>query len=62
MCNFCNHIANKAIFWKDKDNNAFVNSKGEMIVTVNGNEAVFQVEHCPMCGRLFELDAIKLNN
>lgn len=50
-CNYCN--GDEAVFWQDDDNNAFVDSKGEMLVTVNGYEVNFDVQCCPMCGRRF---------
>lgn len=48
MCNY--HDGDEAIFWEDENNNAFVDSHGEMLLTVNGHEIKFQVTHCPMCG------------
>ena len=52
MCNYCNGDA--AIFWKDENNHAFVDSKGEMLVVAHSHEVRFQVDRCPMCGRLFK--------
>lgn len=52
MCNFCN--GDEAVFWLDKDNCAFIDSNGEMLVLVNGQETHFRVDRCPKCGRLFK--------
>ena len=52
MCNYC--IGDEAIFWQDEKNNAFIDSKGEMLVTANDHEICFQVDRCPKCGRLFK--------
>jgi uncharacterized Zn-binding protein involved in type VI secretion len=51
-CNFCN--GDEAVFWQDENNNAFVDSNGQMLVTANGHEIAFQVDRCPKCGRLFK--------
>lgn len=48
MCNY--HDGDEAIFWEDENNNAFVDSYGEMLLTVSGHEIQFRVTHCPMCG------------
>ena len=50
-CNFCN--GDEAVFWKDSQNNAFIDSAGEMLVTANDRTIRFKVKHCPMCGRRF---------
>lgn len=49
ICNYCN--GDEAVFWKDNQNNVFVDSKGEMMVTANDHTIRFKVTHCPMCGR-----------
>lgn len=41
------------LLWKDEKNNAFVDSNGEIMVTVNGKEMRFSVHYCPCCGRKF---------
>ena len=48
-CNYCN--GDEAVFWKDNQNNVFVDSKGEMMVTANDQIIRFKVMRCPMCGR-----------
>lgn len=42
-----------ALFWRDKENNAFIDSKGEILVTVRGQEMFFKVHRCPNCGYVF---------
>ena len=49
MCNY--HDGDEAIYWIDEDNNAFVDSFGEMLITVNGHETRIYVRYCPMCGK-----------
>lgn len=53
-CNYCN--GDEAIFWENEANNAFIDSKGEMMVTDNGNTIRFKVNNCPMCGKRFADD------
>ena len=48
-CNYC--VGDGALFYKDEDNCAFVDSKGKMLVCVNGESIEFQVKYCPACGR-----------
>lgn len=43
----------EALFWIDGENNAFVDSGGEMLVTVQGKELRFSVICCPSCGMKF---------
>lgn len=50
-CDAC--AGDLSVFWKDENNNAFVDSKGEMEVMVNGHVMTFTVQHCPVCGRSF---------
>lgn len=50
-CSCC--MGDEALYWKDGCNNAFIDSTGEMLVTVNGEEITFHVGHCPKCGRAF---------
>lgn len=50
-CNCCQ--GDEALYWKDDENNAFVDSKGEMLVTVKGKEMRFKIKCCPNCGREF---------
>lgn len=51
QCIYC--YGDKAIFWNNWQNNAFINRKGEMLVYVNNNSICFHVDRCPMCGRKF---------
>jgi hypothetical protein len=52
MCDFCKGI--KPIFLNDENNHAFIKSNGVMTVAINCQEVSFQVDRCPMCGRLFK--------
>lgn len=52
MCKYCN--GNEAIFWKNNENHAVIDSKGEILVTVQNQTIHFQINRCPMCGRLFK--------
>lgn len=51
-CDCCH--GDEAVFWKDDNNNAFIDSNGEMLVMVNGEEIKFNVTFCPMCGYRFD--------
>lgn len=42
------------MFIHDGQNNAFVDSKGEVLVTVKDKTMRFVVNCCPNCGRKFE--------
>lgn len=44
----------EGLYWKDEANNAYVDSKGDMLVTVNGKEMQFRIKYCPNCGKVFE--------
>lgn len=50
-CNCC--IGDNPVYWEDNQNNAFVDSKGEMMVTVKDKTMRFQVKYCPYCGKEF---------
>ena len=50
-CDCC--LGDKAVYWKDNENNAFVDSKGEMMVVVKDKLLRFKVECCPNCGNRF---------
>lgn len=52
-CNCC--IGDEAIYWKDNENNAFIDSKGEMMVIAKDKLIRFKVKCCPNCGRKFKL-------
>lgn len=41
------------IYWEDNENNAFVDSKGEMLVTAKDRSLRFKIKFCPNCGRKF---------
>lgn len=51
-CECC--VGDEALYWKDDENNAFVDSKGEVFVTVKDHIIRFQVKCCPNCGHKFE--------
>ena len=52
-CECC--IGDEALYWKDSENNAFVDSNnGEILVTVKDHIMKFQVKCCPNCGRKFD--------
>lgn len=51
-CSCCN--GDNAIYWKDNENNSFIDSKGEMTVMVKDRLTRFKVKFCPNCGRKFE--------
>ncbi len=50
-CECCS--ADNAVYRKDNDNNAFVDSNGEMLVTINDHSMRFKIKYCPVCGRKF---------
>lgn len=50
-CECC--AGDTALFWKDEYNSAFVDSKGEIMVTVKDHIMRFKVPYCPNCGRKF---------
>lgn len=52
-CECC--LGDEALFWKDDENNAFVDNRGEILVTVKDHTMRFKVKACPNCGHLFEL-------
>lgn len=51
-CDFC--CGDEAIVWIDDQNNAFIDSAGEIAVMASDKFIRFRVKHCPMCGRRFE--------
>ena len=51
-CDCC--IGDEAIYWKDNENNAFIDSKGEMMVKARDKLIWFNVKFCPSYGRKFE--------
>lgn len=50
-CDCCQ--GDEALYWKDNENNAFVDSKGDMLVTVKDKTLRFKVKRCPNCGKEF---------
>lgn len=54
MSSICEyHSGDKAIFWIDKENNVFVDSRGDVLDTVKDKTIRFKVKYCPMCGKKF---------
>lgn len=53
FCNYCD--GDEALFYKNNDNCAFVDSKGRVLVCANGESMEFQVKYCPACGKEFIL-------
>lgn len=51
-CECC--LGDEALFWRDDENNAFVDNKGEILVTVKNRDMRFKVKFCPSCGHRFE--------
>lgn len=50
-CNCC--LGDKPLYWMDNENNAFVDNKGEVMVTVKDRLMRFKVKYCPNCGKKF---------
>lgn len=50
-CDCCQ--GDEALYWVNDSNNAFVDSKGNILVTVKGMTMQFKVKYCPNCGRKF---------
>lgn len=50
-CDCCQ--GDEALHWADDENNAFVDSRGDMLVTVQGKTMRFKVKSCPNCGKKF---------
>lgn len=50
-CSCCS--GDEALFWKDDQNCAFVDSTGEIMVVVRDKAMRFKVDCCPKCGRKF---------
>ena len=50
-CNCC--AGDTALYWADAQNNAFINSHGEMEVMVKDHLIRFNVNRCPNCERVF---------
>ena len=50
-CSCCNSL--ESLVWKDDQNNAFIDSSGEMTVMVKDYLMRFKADYCPHCGRRF---------
>ena len=50
-CECC--LGEHHLYWKDDKNNAFVDSEGNVLVTVDDKELTFIVRYCPNCGKKF---------
>ncbi len=51
-CNCCN--GDEALFYQNGDTNAFIDSKGNVDVMIDGATMRFTVNNCPNCGRAFD--------
>ena len=51
-CNCCN--GDEALFYQNGDTNAFIDSKGNIDVMIDGTTMRFTVNNCPNCGRAFD--------
>lgn len=51
-CDCC--TGDQSLYWKDNENNAFVDNKGDVLVTAQDHTIRFKVNRCPNCGRTFE--------
>lgn len=50
-------LGDEALYWRDEENCAFIDSMGEIEVHVQGKSLSFSVDRCPKCGRLFSARA-----
>lgn len=50
-CDCCQ--SDEALYWADDENNVFVDSKGDMMVTIKGMTMRYKVKCCPNCGKKF---------
>lgn len=53
-CECC--CGDEALYYVDSENCAFIDSDGEMMVTVNERDFMFRVKYCPNCGMKFDSD------
>lgn len=51
-CNYC--VGDDPIYYKDNDNCAFIDTRGELYMSISGKIARCKVEFCPKCGRKFD--------
>lgn len=50
-CDCCQ--GDEALYWADDENNAFVDSKGNILTTIKGMTMRYNVKCCPKCGKKF---------
>ena len=50
-CDCCN--GDEALFYQNGDSNAFIDSHGNVDVSIDGATMRFSVKYCPNCGREF---------
>lgn len=50
-CSCC--LGDKAVYWENNENNAFIDNSGEMLITAKDKTLRFKVNNCPNCGRKF---------
>ena len=50
-CPYCD--GDEAVVYENNENCAFIDSKGEMLVTAHDHSIRFNVRFCPMCGKKF---------
>lgn len=53
----CCH-GDEAVYYKDNENNAFIDHTGEMLVTAHDHTIRFHVDRCPKCGFVFASSAV----
>lgn len=46
-------MGDQAVYWQNISNNAFVDAKGEIAVTVKDQILKWKLHYCPNCGRKF---------
>lgn len=51
-CSCCD--GDTPLFWMDDQNNAFIDSNGEISVMAKDRLVRFKVSYCPRCGRRFD--------
>lgn len=50
-CSCCH--GDEAVYYRDNENNAFIDHTGEMLVTAHDHTIRFHVDRCPKCGFVF---------
>ncbi len=50
-CNCC--LGDEAVHWVDNENNALIDGKGDMLITIKDRTMRYKVKFCPNCGRKF---------